>query len=116
MFEELRRRGVRGRSGPLSISFLKQPSWSEVQVAYAVNRRMGSAVVRNRLKRRLRAIVSERAASLPAGTYVVRAGPGGPALGFDELRIAMDQALERATNGRSRRSQAPGALDREAVR
>jgi ribonuclease P protein component len=56
-------------------------------------------VVRNQLKRRLRAIVSERAASLPAGTYVVRAGPEGSLLGFDELKVAMSQALEKATNG-----------------
>jgi ribonuclease P protein component len=114
--EELHRRGARGRSGPLSISFLKQPSWSGVQVAYAVNRRVGSAVVRNRLKRRLRAIVAERAASLPTGTYMVRVGPVGPALGFDELRVAMDQALERATNGRSRRAPAEGALEHGQVR
>ncbi len=115
-FEELRRSGTRGRSGPLAISFLKQPSWSGIQVAYAVNRRVGSAVVRNRLKRRLRAIVSEQGASLPAGAYVVRAGPGGPALGFDELRVAMNQALERATNGRPRRSPATTRSRPEAAR
>src|ERR1700722_11476695 len=95
-FEELRYRGARGRSGPLQVSFLKKPSWSGVEVAYAVNRRVGSAVVRNRLKRRLRAIVSGRAASLPTGAYVVRAGPEGSLLGFDELKVAMNQALEQA--------------------
>jgi ribonuclease P protein component len=115
-FEELRHGGARGRSGPLAVSFLKQPSWSGVQVAYAVNRRVGSAVVRNRLKRRLRAIVTERATSLPAGTYVVRAGPGGPALGFDELRVAMNQALERATSDRSRRARVTGPSDIGAAR
>jgi ribonuclease P protein component len=116
VFEELRRSGTRGRSGPLVISFLKQPSWSGVQVAYAVNRRVGSAVVRNRLKRRLRAIVSERVSSLPAGTYVVRAGPGGSLLGFDELRVAMNQAFERATSGRPRHSAVIGTPDRGGVR
>ena len=52
---------------------------------------------RNRLKRRLRAIVSEQATYLPAGAYVVTQGPGGPSLEFDELKVAMSRALERAT-------------------
>jgi ribonuclease P protein component len=57
-------------------------------------------VVRNRLRRRLRAIVSEQATSLPVGAYVVRAGPGGAVLGFDELKVTLRQALDRATDGR----------------
>jgi ribonuclease P protein component len=107
-FEALRRQGTRGRSGPLAISFLTQPTWSEAKVAYAVSRRVGGAVVRNRLKRRLRAIVSERATSLPAGAYVVQVGPGGSLLEFDELKVAMGQALEKATRGPSRRSSTKG--------
>lgn len=66
-------------------------------MAYAINRRVGNAVVRNRLRRRMRAIMAEQASSLPVGAYVVSTGPGGPQLGFDELKVAMSQALERAT-------------------
>ena len=76
-FEAVRHGASRGRSGPLTVSYLEQPSWSRLQVAYAINRQVGSAVVRNRLRRRLRAIVSEQAASLPIGAYVVRTGPDG---------------------------------------
>ncbi len=114
-FEELRHRGARGRSGPLTVSFLKQPSWSRVEIAYAVSRRAGSAVVRNRLKRRLRAIVSEYARSLPAGIYVVGAGPGGALLGFDELKVAMDEAFEKATKRPARRSATRGDHERGAI-
>jgi ribonuclease P protein component len=102
-FEELRRSSSRGRSGPLAVSVVMEPTWSEVKFAYAVNRRVGNAVKRNRLKRRLRAIVSEQAAHLPAGAYLVHAGPGGPLLGFDQLKVAMSQAVERATAGSARR-------------
>jgi ribonuclease P protein component len=66
-------------------------------VAYSISRQVGGAVVRNRLRRRLRAIVSEQAAGLPPGAYVVGSGPGGPLLEFDELKVAMSRALEQAT-------------------
>jgi len=114
-FEELRHRGAKGRCGPLQVSFLKQPTWSGLEVAYAVNRRVGSAVVRNRLKRRLRAIVSERASSLPAGTYVVHAGPAGPSLEFNDLKVAMNQALDKATRGPAHASRAMAAPDHGAA-
>jgi ribonuclease P protein component len=99
-FEAVRNGASRGRAGPLTVSFLEQKAWSRPQVAYAISRQVGSAVVRNRLRRRLRAIVSEQAASLPVGAYVVRAGPEGAALRFDELKVTLRQALERAVHGR----------------
>ncbi len=76
-------------------------------MAYAINRRVGNAVVRNRLRRRLRAIRAEQASARPVGAYVVRTGPGGSQLGFDELKVAMSQALERATGRPAGRSPAP---------
>ncbi|MGO8870713.1 MAG: ribonuclease P protein component [Acidimicrobiales bacterium] len=108
-FEELRRTRARGRSGPISVSYLEQRSWSEPQVAYGISRRLGNAVVRNRLRRRLRAIMLEEAPSLPAGAYVVHVGPSGPTLEFDELKVAMSQALERATRQASGRRSPTGA-------
>jgi ribonuclease P protein component len=115
-FEALRQGSSRGRSGPLAVSFLEQKAWSRPEVAYAINRKVGSAVVRNRLRRRLRAIVSEQAASLPVGAYVVRTGPGGSSLGFNELKVAMSQALERAVSGPTGRSRVAVATDRGPAR
>jgi ribonuclease P protein component len=100
-FEQLRRTGRRGRSGPLTVSYLPQPSWDRPEVGYAIGRRVGNAVVRNRLRRRLRAIVSEEAPNLPVGAYMVVASPGGPNLRYDELKVAMSQAVERATTERA---------------
>jgi ribonuclease P protein component len=96
--EALRRSSSRGRSGPLTVAFVGDSSWSGAEVAYAINRRVGIAVVRNRLRRRLKAIMAEMAPSLPTGAYVVRTGPEGPSLGFEELKVAMSQALEKATH------------------
>jgi ribonuclease P protein component len=103
-FADLRRSSSRGRSGPLSVSFVARPAWDRSQVAYAVNRKVGNAVQRNRLRRRLRAVVADRAADLPVGAYVVRSTDGGPDLDFDELKVAMSQALDKATSRSSERT------------
>ena len=100
-FEAVRRGGSRGRAGPLTVSYLASPSSDRPQVAYAIGRQVGVAVDRNRLRRRLRAIVAEQAASLPAGAYVVRASSDGGAWGFEELKVAMSQAVEKAARGQS---------------
>lgn len=97
-FVDLRRSSSRGRSGPVSVSFVDRPDWDRPQVAYAVNRKVGNAVQRNLLRRRMRAIMSEQALQLPVGAYVVRGGREGPTLEFNELKVAMSQALEKATS------------------
>ena len=93
-FEELRRSRVRGRSGPLTVVFVPQNTWSRCEVAYAINRKLGNAVTRNKLRRRLRSILS--GTSLPSGAYLIRTGPEAPKLAFDELKVAMSQALDQA--------------------
>jgi len=97
-FADLRRSTAKGRSGPVSVSFVDHPDWDRSQAAYAVNRKVGNAVRRNLLRRRMRAIISGQADTLPTGAYVVHSGPDGPTLHFDELKVAMSQALEKATN------------------
>jgi ribonuclease P protein component len=96
-FAALRHTSCHGRVGPITVGFLQQSTWSRTEVAYGINRRVGNAVVRNRLRRRMRAVMAERAPSLPVGAYVVSTGPAGPMLDFDELKVAMSQALEKAT-------------------
>ena len=96
-FEQLRSGGTRGGSGPVRVRYVRQNSCSEAQIAYALGKRLGGAVVRNRLRRRLRAIVAELAPSLPPGAYLVSTGPAATGLRFDELRMAMGRALESAT-------------------
>ena len=97
-FAELRRNSSSGRTGPVSVTFVDRPTWDRPQVAYAVNRNVGTAVQRNLLRRRMRAIVSEQAGGLPVGAYVVRSSPGGRTLEFNELKVVMTQALEKATS------------------
>ena len=61
------------------------------RVAFAIGRRVGGAVERNRLRRRLRAALAEF--DLAPGSYLVAAGPEAAHLSWTELRTALAEAL-----------------------
>jgi ribonuclease P protein component len=65
-------------------------------VAYAVGRGVGTAVTRNRVRRRLRAAVHAEADALRADhVYLVRALPGAEHVGYDEVRRAVRALLDQ---------------------
>jgi ribonuclease P protein component len=111
-FEALRRDGVRARSGPIGITFVADPRRAEREpgpileadplpprVAFAIGRRVGHAVERNRLRRRLRAVVAELArlddGPLQPGAYLVGCQVGAVGLTYQELREHVSRALTR---------------------
>jgi ribonuclease P protein component len=61
-------------------------------LAFAIGKRAGNAVVRNRLRRRLRE-AARRLEVLPAGLYLVRAKPAAAALSFQEISDHLRQAV-----------------------
>jgi len=70
------------------------------RVGFAVGRRVGTAVVRNRLRRRLRAVMHQlsdpgRQPSFPGGAYLIRARPGAADVAFSRLVRDAEQALGR---------------------
>ena len=69
-------------------------------MAYAVGRGVGGAVVRNRLRRRLRAAVSDLGPELRPGAYLVGAAPEAVSLPFGELKAMVSGAMGDAGNGR----------------
>ena len=89
------------RKGPLSVTVLLHDSSSSTTspdvaaVAWAIPRRVGVAVTRNQVRRRLRAILADehRVAPLPAGAYVFHVDPPAAALSFGELSVAMHDLL-----------------------
>ena len=98
-FAELQRSRARGASGPVKALFV--PADEGVagvfpQVGYAIGRRCGSAVVRNTLRRRARAVVHGEAHRLARGSYLVRLEPGAAELGASEFRADVAAALARA--------------------
>ncbi|WP_405439533.1 ribonuclease P protein component [Streptomyces avidinii] len=73
------------------------------RAGFVVSKAVGNAVVRNRVKRRLRHLVRERLPQLPAGSLVVvRALPGAGDAGPDELARDLDAALVRLLGGVAR--------------
>ena len=67
-------------------------------VGFVVSKAVGNAVVRNRVKRRLRHLCAQRVDRLPAGsTLVVRALPSAATASSTVLGAELDKGLERVT-------------------
>ena len=67
-------------------------------VAFAIGRRTGTAVVRNRIRRRLRAALDEmaRADQITGGVAIVSAGPSMATAPFAIVRRDLGRALAAA--------------------
>jgi len=66
-------------------------------VAFALGRALGPAVVRNRVRRRLRAILldASSAGTLPPGDYLIGARPDAASRSFTELEFDLTSLLRR---------------------
>jgi ribonuclease P protein component len=89
-FSALRERGVRSRQRSVRVTYL--PGAPEVRLAFAIGRPVGTAVVRNRVRRRLRALVVELAP--PPGSYLLTATPTAATRTSAELRTELAAALD----------------------
>ena len=86
--------GDKLRSGPITFFFLKNPQ-SKLQCTVIVDKKISKkAVVRNLLKRHLRAIL--RHGPLPHGSLLVRCYPGAETLSFEELQTLVQHGLDQA--------------------
>ncbi|MQA93119.1 MAG: ribonuclease P protein component [Streptosporangiales bacterium] len=82
------------------------------RAGFIVARTVGGAVVRNRVRRRLRHLVLERLHTLPEGSLlVVRANPPAAQATYDELAAELDSALAKLLRQRE-----SGARDHDARR
>ncbi len=74
-----------------------------VRIAYSISRKVGNAVVRNRLRRRLKSIFSEyfdSATSLPVTSAVVIVLPGAARVTFVDLHgqvLELMKKIEKST-------------------
>lgn len=83
------------------------PTIDPPRVAFAVSRAVGPAVVRNRLRRRIRAHLAEvrrtRPDRLPGGAWLVALSPAARELASAELCAEVDGCLDRLTTAGSGR-------------
>jgi ribonuclease P protein component len=73
-FDRLRAEGQRRGRGPIRL-LIRPDTTQSARFAFAIPRSVGNAVVRNRIKRRLRAVLSELDASAPGlagGDHLLR--------------------------------------------
>jgi ribonuclease P protein component len=101
-FQALRRQGRRVRRGPITVTFLAPDPASPVtppRVAFAIGKATGGAVLRNRVRRRLRAALRELlvAERLPAGTYLLGATASVAQIPWSELISGLSAAIDEAT-------------------
>lgn len=105
-FTALSRSRARGRSGPIWV--VHAPPADDTappdhRVAYAVSKKVGPAVVRNRVRRRLRPVMADLAAAgaLAPGRYLVGVRPDVVGLPAAELRRHLAGAVRASTGTRS---------------
>jgi ribonuclease P protein component len=86
---------------------------SPARAGFVVSKAVGGAVVRNKVKRRLRHLLRDRLSALPAGSLVVvRALPGAGESDHDQLARDLDAALKRLLGEAPRDSRPVGGNPR----
>ncbi|WP_419865431.1 ribonuclease P protein component [Candidatus Poriferisodalis sp.] len=90
------RRGRRFDSELLWLTFSADRSLSGPRVAFALSRHRGTAVVRNRLRRRLRALFREFATDLAPGRYLVGVRVAASMLTYRRTRAELTRLLSAA--------------------
>ncbi|NUT32381.1 MAG: ribonuclease P protein component [Hamadaea sp.] len=92
-------------SVPVGVTSPAEPSarFSGPRAGFVVSKAVGGAVVRNKVKRRLRHLVAERLDAYPPGTdLVVRALPAAAAAPYAQLAADLDAALAAAARPKKR--------------
>ncbi len=97
---ELRRSGTRVRAGAVTMTYVapSAPTDEPPRVAFAIGRRVGAAVVRNRVRRRLRSILRELAVEpgqLPSGAYLISVQPRAVTSTFAQLQHDVRRSLDK---------------------
>jgi ribonuclease P protein component len=98
-FRRAARKGTRIASRTVVVHLWTPDGDQPVRIGFIVSRAVGNAVVRNRVKRRLRHLSREHLASLPSSSVlVVRALPSAAGASSAELGADLARCLKRVMN------------------
>lgn len=94
-YKRVVRRGARC-AGAHTVTHVVPSTGEGVRFGFIVSRQVGGAVVRNTVRRRLKAVCAEMAPRIPAGRdIVIRALPPAAAADFASLRAEVDRCVRR---------------------
>ena len=99
-FDRLRTEGRRVDLGALWCSVVLDPDLGPPRVGFAIGRTFGTAVERNRMRRRLRPLLAGAADRMAPGLYLIGARPIATRRTHDELATMIDTMLERIAKRR----------------
>lgn len=89
--------GRSAKSRDLRVRYLTDGAVEECQVAFSISKKVGNAVARNRIRRRLRSalneIVGARKSSVSAAMIVVY--PSAVGRSYSELREQLDEVMKK---------------------
>ena len=92
------------RRGPITVTWAPGDPAEPPRVAYAIGKQVGGATVRNRVRRRLRAIVRDHELPLGPGAWLIGAAPEVAKLSYGELKAAVAEAIGALDRGKDRES------------
>lgn len=94
-------RGGTTRSSPLLVLRVRRTNGATTRIGFSTPRTLGGAVQRNRVRRRLRALMSERYGELGTGwDLLVIARPAAAQATYGDLRDALTSLIRRTEIGR----------------
>ncbi|WP_307872107.1 ribonuclease P protein component [Microbacterium paraoxydans] len=90
------RRGSRCGGARVITSILSTGESRDARFGFIISKQVGTAVVRNTVRRRLKAVCAEALPRVPQGTdVVIRALPASATATFAELRSDVERCLQR---------------------
>jgi ribonuclease P protein component len=112
-FVDLRRSGLRVKASTFQVSFVPDLGaiGSPPRLAFSVPRKVGNAVERNLIRRRLRSVfrglVADPTVEIGSGAYLVSVRTGALTSTYEELTMELREGLERLAHLVARRSGRP---------
>ncbi|GGE96580.1 ribonuclease P protein component [Mycetocola zhadangensis] len=100
-YKRVVRRGRRAAGASCVTYQLMNPNGGTPRFGFIVAKTVGNAVVRNRVRRRLKAISHDLAPELPAGVeFVFRALPPAASTPFSELKAELEHSTAKLVSRR----------------